>query len=194
MPLSSSQHENEDCAHSCARAKLQRRDFLFGAGATLVAISMPGSLGASMQARVAEYPSKRIAQLSRLGKGERVTFRYPWDHENCDSVLVRLDRPAAGGIGTAQDIVAFNALCTHMGESMPATLFTVSTGVAGPCPWHWTTFDLTRHGMVVSGHATQGLPQVLLRAEGDHIFAVGVLGLMFGFHDNRADPNRPGGA
>jgi len=167
---------------------------LFGAGATLVAVGMPGVLGASMQARVAEYPRKQIAQIGRLRKGERVAFRYPWDHENCDSVLVRLDRPAAGGIGPAQEIVAFNALCTHMGESMPATLFTASTGVAGPCPWHWTTFDLTRHGMVVSGHATQGLPQVLLRAEGNNILAVGVLGLMFGFHDNRAEPGRPGGA
>ena len=40
--------------------------------------------------------------------------------------------------------------------------------------------------MVVSGHATLGLPQILLEIEGDEIVATGVMGLLYGHHDNRA--------
>jgi hypothetical protein len=32
------------------------------------------------------------------------------------------------------------------------------------------------------------LPQVVLELDGDDIFAVGVLGLIFGFADNTAEP------
>ena len=47
-----------------------------------------------------------------------------------------------------------------------------------------TTFDLTRHGMVVAGHATDNLPQVVLELEGDDIYAQGVLGLIYGYSSN----------
>jgi arsenite oxidase small subunit len=52
------------------------------------------------------------------------------------------------------------------------------------CPLHQTTFDLTRHGMVIAGHATESLPQVLLELQGDDIYAVGVIGLIYGRYDN----------
>ena len=47
-----------------------------------------------------------------------------------------------------------------------------------------TTFDLTRHGMVVSGHATESLPQIVLEIVGDDIFAVGAQGLIYGYSAN----------
>ena len=50
------------------------------------------------------------------------------------------------------------------------------------------TFDLMRHGTVVSGHATQGLPQVALELDWDDLLAVGILGLIFGFRDNKVEP------
>jgi arsenite oxidase small subunit len=103
-------------------------------------------------------------------------------------VLLQLGRAAAGGIGPGGDVVAFSSLCPHLGWDIPATEFFADPGIAGPCPGHWTTFDLTRHGMVVSGHATQGLPQVVLELDGDDIVAVGMLGLIYGFHDNRVAP------
>ena len=71
---------------------------------------------------------------------------------------------------------------------IPAKKFYADPGIAGPSPGHWTTFDLTRYGMVVSGHATQGLPQVVLELDGDNVMAVGVFGLIFGFTDNKAEP------
>ena len=77
----------------------------------------------------------------------------------------------------SQDIVAFNSFCTHMGGPLAGT-FKADQGVAGPCPLHWTLFDLTRHGMVVAGHATMGLPQITLELDGDDILATGVMGLI----------------
>ncbi|MBI1906526.1 MAG: arsenate reductase (azurin) small subunit, partial [Rhodocyclales bacterium] len=58
--------------------------------------------------------------------------------------------------------------------------------VLGPCPMHLTTFDLTKHGMVVAGHGTESLPQILLEVEGDDIYAVGVMGLIYGYADNQS--------
>lgn len=174
------------CEGSCAPATVGRRHFLFAAGGSLVALVVPG-LGTA-HAKVARYPRQKVALLSKLTAGVPVDFRYPWDHPNCGSVLLKLGREAGGGVGPDKDVVAFNGLCPHMGWEIPAKKFHADPGVAGPCPGHWTTFDLTRHGMVVSGHATQGLPQVVLELDGDDILAVGVLGLIFGFHDNRAEP------
>lgn len=175
-----------DCAGDCSHPEVARRDFLFGAGAALLVVSIPG-VGVA-QGKRADYPKKKVALLSKLKKGEPVVFRYPWDHANCESVLLKLGRVAGGGIGPDKDVVAFNGLCPHMGWALPAKAFRADPGIAGPCAGHLTAFDLTRHGTVVSGHATQGLPQVVLELDGDDILAVGVLGLLFGFHDNRAEP------
>ena len=40
--------------------------------------------------------------------------------------------------------------------------------------------------MVVAGHATEALPQVFLELEGDDIYAIGVLGLIYGYSSNVA--------
>jgi arsenite oxidase small subunit len=176
------------CDAACPANHPARREFLFAAGGSVIAVLLPGLLPVAAQARVAEYPKKKVGRLSKLRKGEPVAFRYPWDHDLCESVLLRLGQAAAGGVGPDRDVVAFNRLCTHMGRAIPARKFDAATGVAGPCAWHWTTFDLTRHGMVVSGHATEGLPQVLLELDGDEVVARGVLGLLYGLHNNRVDP------
>jgi arsenite oxidase small subunit len=174
------------CDAECEAPRVGRRDFLFAAGASVVTLALPG--GGVGQGKRADYPKAKVAALGKLTVGVPVTFRYPWDHADCGSVLLRLGRAAGGGVGPGKDVVAFNGLCPHMGWDIPAKKFFADPGIAGPCPGHWTTFDLTRHGMVVSGHATQGLPQVMLELDGDDVLAVGVLGLIFGFHDNRAEP------
>ncbi|MDZ4780402.1 MAG: arsenate reductase (azurin) small subunit [Bryobacteraceae bacterium] len=177
-----------DCDRLCNPLGFDRRDFLFAAGTSLVALTAPGLFAGPVQAKIAKYPRKKVALISKLKTGVAVEFRYPWNHDNCDSVLLKLGQEAAGGIGPDKDVVAFNGLCPHMGWGIPATKFFADPGIAGPCPGHWTTFDLTRYGMVVSGHATQGLPQVILELDGDDIVAAGMLGLIFGFHDNTAEP------
>jgi arsenite oxidase small subunit len=158
---------------------------LFGSAAAVVSLIVPG-LGATVfAAQRADYPRRVIGKLSMLKNAEPLAFRYPWDHPQCECMLLRLAESAGGGIGPDKSIVAFHTLCTHMGAAIPATAFHGMLGIAGPCPLHLTTFDLTKHGMVVSGHATQGLPQVLLELDGDDIIATGVLGLLYGLTDNR---------
>ena len=38
--------------------------------------------------------------------------------------------------------------------------------------------------MVVAGHATQSLPQIILEIDGEEIFATGIIGLLYGYHSN----------
>ena len=182
----------ENCGATDPGHLLGRRQFLFGAGAAITLLSMPtwmrrAGMPAQLLVQVADYPRMRVGQLSELQRGEPVAFNYPWEHYYSTNFLIKLGEPAGGGIGPDNDVVAFNSFCTHQGTPLTGT-FKADLGVAGPCPLHWTTFDLNRHGMVVSGHATQGLPQIMLETEGDDIFATGVMGLIYGYHDNRVDP------
>ncbi len=81
----------------------------------------------------------------------------------------------------------FNTICPHMGISLLGS-YKAEHQVMGSCPSHLSTYDLTRHGMIISGHATQGLPQVTLEARGDEIYATGVMALIYGFGDNEVQP------
>lgn len=164
-----------------------RRRFLFAGGAVIGGAGVLGGFfaGRGLGIRFASHPRRHIGKLSALEPGVPVAFRYPNDDAHSASFLVKLGARAHGGIGPDEDVVGFNALCTHMGGSLE-DLYDRRYRVAGPCPLHLTTFDLTRHGMVVSGHATEGLPQVALKTGGDEIYAVGVMGLVYGYHDNEA--------
>jgi len=182
----------QGCGATDAQFLVNRRQFLFGAGAVVTMLSMPGwmvrrGMPAQVRAQVATYESKAIAKLSDLKTGDVVPFNYPWEHAGSANFLVKLGAPAGGGIGPDKDIVAFNSFCTHQGGPLVGK-FNTDAGVAGPCPLHWTTFDLTRYGMVVSGHASLGLPQITLEVQGDDIIATGVMGLIFGYYDNAVNP------
>jgi arsenite oxidase small subunit len=58
---------------------------------------------------------------------------------------------------------------------------------------HLSTFDLTRHGLVVAGHGTQSLPQVVLEADDDVLYATGMMGLIYGFSSNLPRDWKEGG-
>lgn len=172
--------------------RVSRREFLKLSGMAVMALSLPAFLREpgmpeTLYAQKVDYPRKLIGQLSTLKPGEPVSFNFPWDHPNAANFLIKLNEPAGGGAGPEQNVVAFNSYCTHQGGPL-AGQFHGDLGVAGPCPIHWTTFDLARHGMVISGHATQGLPQILLETAGDDIYATGVQGLVFGYYDNKVEP------
>lgn len=170
-------------------ARLTRRQFLILSGATLAAITLPHLGPEPVWALVRSYPRRKIGQVSRLFINRPHEFFYPVDHPHMRNILIKLGVPAGGGVGRLQDIVAFNSLCPHQGGPLRGR-YSARYRVLGPCPFHLTTFDLTRHGIVVSGHATQGLPQILLEVRGDDIYAVGVQGLVYGFGNNLT---RPGG-
>ena len=166
---------------------LNRRAFLTGSGAVITATVMlygvPGMEGQAVAAQVSRYPRQFLGKLSSLKTGKSVRFKYPDDDRNSSSVLMKLGELAGGGIGPDGDVVAFNALCTHMGGDV-SRYYKPEHQVLGPCPFHQSTFDLTRHGMIVAGHGTESLPQVLLELDKDDIFAVGMVGLIYGRYDN----------
>lgn len=165
---------------------MNRRSFLLTSGVTTatVMVAMQTAEGlAKVPAVVATYPKKQVARLSELKVDEPVDFTYPDEGAFSESMLVKLGREAGGGIGPDKDVVAFNYTCTHQGGPLQGT-YQAADKALGPCPLHLTTFDLTRHGMFISGQAYQSLPQVLLELEGDSILAVGMFGLIYGRHEN----------
>ena len=169
------------------KCAMTRRRFLFTSGlatATVMITLNPGTVFAhQMPAMIATYPHKLIAKLSQLKQDVPLDFQYPDEGAYAESMVVKLGVPAGGGIGPDKDVVAFNYLCTHQGGSLEGT-YKADTKSLGVCPLHLSTYDLTRHGILISGQAYQNLPQVLLELEGDDIYAVGVFGLIFGRYDN----------
>lgn len=162
------------------RLCMSRRQMLLSGGAAVTLITLGGLPGLveAAQALKAEYPRQKIGSLSALKNGVPVNFNYPYP--DIRNILVKLGVPAGAGVGSAKDIVAFNQQCTHMGGPLDGT-YKPEHQVLGPCPLHLTTFDLTRHGMVAAGHATESLPQIVLEIKGDDIYAVGVMGLVYGY-------------
>ena len=156
------------CEQTC-ETDLGRRDFLFAAGASLVALALPGT-EVKASAKVAQYPRKKLAKLSEIQEGKPIEFQYPWEHPNCASVLLKLSQ-SGGGRHRPTRTSSRSTTCAHTwGWKVPASKFHADPGIAGPCAGHWTTFDLTRHGMVISGHSSEGLPQVMLELDGDDIY------------------------
>ncbi len=173
------------------RACMSRRSFLLAGGATVTVVALgalPGiglAQGKPQFALKASYPRQKIGTLSALKAGEPITFNYPY--ASTQNMLVRMGVPGGGGVGPQSDVVAFSLHCPHMGGPLHGT-YKPEHQILGACPLHLTTFDLTRHGMVVSGHATESLPQVVLETQGNDIYAVGVLGLLYGFSANVRNP------
>lgn len=177
--------------HACEtlmdRPCLTRRQFLAaGGGVTatvLLASVFPGTAFGERKVKFTRYPEKKIATLGQLKTNKPVSFSYPYNDLHSSSFVVKLGTPAGGGIGRRRDIVAFNYLCTHMGGLLLGT-YKADDKAMGPCPFHLTTFDLTRHGMVVAGQATAPLPQITLEVRGKDIYATGIVGLIYGYSDN----------
>lgn len=166
--------------HEGDRLCMSRRQMLLTGGASVMLITLGGlpGMAEAAQALKASYPRQKIGSLAALKTGVPLSFNYPYP--DIRNVLIKLGVPAGAGLGTDKDIVAFNQQCTHMGGPLDGT-YKPQHQVLGPCPLHLTTFDLTRHGMVASGHATESLPQIVLEIKGDDIYAVGVMGLVYGY-------------
>lgn len=161
---------------------LSRRYFLFASASTVSTLMIPLSLsGATQQvpAQVGTFPKRGIARLSELKLQEPVYFNFPDSGPFSTNILVKLGQPAGGGIGPDRDIVAFNLTCTHRGGSL-GTSYKPENASLGPCPMHLSSFDMTRHGILITGMATESLPQIILEVEDDDIMAIGVLGLFYG--------------
>ena len=184
--------EQQAETNKSGKCLVSRREFLLYSGAAATAVTVPISLfpGSShalqQTARVVGYPRKFIANLSDLQDNQPLDFNYPDELWNAHCLLVKMGGvTGGGGIGAEQDIVAFSYFCTHQGGPLQGSYkVTGDSRTLGQCPLHLSLFDLRRHGIIVSGQAYESLPQVLLELEDEKIYAVGMLGLIFGRTSN----------
>ena len=168
-----------------------RRDFLKASAGIVGGIGIlafPGGLdrvfadvSPGVQRLTDAYPEIMVGKVSELADGELVDFRYPLEEQT--NFLVKLGVSANGGVGPAGDIVAFSYLCSHMGCPLTG-LYNKEHKMLGPCPCHYSRFDLAKGGILILGQATQSLPQIVLETRGDDIYATGVTGLLYGYQNN----------
>ena len=164
--------------------QVSRRRFLQAAtigSASMAMLTIPGC--GSMMARTTPLPRQLVATMDKLVIDRPVNIRYPDRKSRC--MLIKLGVTAGGGVGPDEDNVAFSTACPHMGTPLLGGYNAKHKGM-GPCPSHLTRFDLTRYGIVVSGHATESLPQILLEEENGNIYATGIRGLLYGRSHNGA--------
>ncbi len=160
---------------------------LLGGGAVVVRSLGPRQMGASAQAEklvlaYPDYPDVAVAKLADLKIGEPAFFEYPQAGQR--NMIVKLGKPAEEGIGPDGDVVAFSAACSHMGAPLD-NVYDPDHAVLGPCPLHFSTFDLSKSGMLIIGKSTQPLPQVVLDVDdAGEISATGMYGLIYGWPAN----------
>ena len=128
------------------------------------------------------FPRLKVAQLSDLQLNQPVLFNYPLDDE--PNILVRLGQKAEAGVGPEGDIVAFSALCQHLGcvysfqatgNSPKCNSSYQAASPVGYCCCHGSVFDLRHHAQVVSGPSPRPQPQVILEIDNSgNIYAVGM--------------------
>lgn len=146
--------------------------------------NLPGDAPTSRVDKLEKYPRIRVGTVGELSVGNVETFDYPLDGKG--NFLTRIDGTAWGGVGPEGSIVAYSNLCTHMGCGVSSQV-KPEQEMAGPCPCHYTTFDLSKGGLVVSGMATTDLPQIRLAVEDGDIYATGIDGLVYGQRHNLRD-------
>ena len=168
---------------------LNRRELLFAGGAAgaiaaagvvvpvgFVLATDDADTSGATGAELARFPTTLVGSVGELTVGRPIFFDYPLVGQS--NVLIRLGERAIGGVGRDRDIVAYSNLCTHMGCEV--TDFQPDHHLLGPCPCHFSTFDLSRNGQVALGQATQNLPRVLLEIDEGRISATGLFRLVYG--------------
>jgi Rieske Fe-S protein len=118
-----------------------------------------------------------------------IVFNYPLMNE--PNLLLNLGVPAPNGVGPSSGLVAYSALCEHVGCGPPSLSYypagTCGSFYAGKailhCICHGSTYDPAQAASgggaaIVTGPTELALPQVLLDWDPttDFLFAVGVLG------------------
>jgi arsenite oxidase small subunit len=159
---------------------------LFAAGAAGATAVVAGVEAVDAEAR--SYPRLRVVALSRLRINRAVPFDYPLKGQS--NLLVDLGSAVPGGVGPKKSIVAFSALCQHMG--CPVGYDRGRREFV--CPCHQSRYDPERKGSIIQGVATRALPRVHLEVRSGAVYAVGVDGLIYGYRTNLAPGKKVGGA
>ncbi|MFH1636717.1 MAG: arsenate reductase (azurin) small subunit [Chloroflexota bacterium] len=126
------------------------------------------------------YPREPIAALKQLKVNQPLAFTYPDSSSPC--VMIKKGKAVTGGVGPDQDIVGYSILCSHMG----CPVMYDQASETFKCPCHFSIFDPDKSGQMVTGQATENLPQIVLTyndAE-ETIEAIAVNGLIYGRQAN----------
>ncbi|MEO1090525.1 MAG: arsenate reductase (azurin) small subunit [Pseudomonadota bacterium] len=156
-----------------------RRRFLRGGMVASAGAAASAVVGAPATVRAArariDYPSNRLANVADLAANEPLEITYP--DADSPGVLLKLGEAVATGVGPDGDIVAYSVLCPHKGWRLG---YNAGDKIL-ECPGHYSRFDCEAGGLQTWGHATQNLPQFMLRVDdaGD-IYAEGVDELIYG--------------
>jgi arsenite oxidase small subunit len=164
---------------------LSRRALLSAGAAGAVAVAAAAE---SAEAKGRTYPELRIVSLDKLRTNRARTFDYPLKGQA--NVLLDLGHRVPGGIGPKHSIVAYSALCQHMG--CPVAYSRKLRELV--CPCHQTRYDVERSGSIIQGLATRPLPRIRLEIRNGAVYAVGVDGLIYGRRSNLAPGKKVGGA
>lgn len=126
------------------------------------------------------YPRKPVAHVASMALNTPVSFTYPDAASPCTAL--KLGSRVPGGVGPDGDIVAYSAMCTHMGCPVA---YDASTKVF-KCPCHFSMFDAEKAGQMIAGQATENLPRVrlLYDEQTGGVSAVGIEGLIYGRQAN----------
>jgi arsenite oxidase small subunit len=159
------------------RRGVPRKNFLRFAGATAAAAA--AGAASSPPATAAGPPAERaIAKLSELKVGQAFPAAYP--DPSSPIVILKLGHRVDGGVGPDGDVVAYSSFCTHQGCGVA---YHADRKILA-CPCHFSSFDPATGGMQIIGQATTHLPQIVLKTNGDRLYAIGVRGLIWGRQDN----------
>lgn len=179
-----------------------------GLGSAFEFVAKPPAVGLSRFPEVqlqdldgSALTAARVLQEYNVGTTDVLAFDYPLSNE--PNLLINLAGAGGtggasgvpGGVGPSGSIVAFSAICQHLGCAAPSLAFYPAGTCAkrfGPlafyihCSCHGSTYDPTAGAVNLSGPATRPLPQVTLqwnRAD-DTLWAVGVTGPTVMGHSN----------
>jgi arsenite oxidase small subunit len=156
------------------RRQFLRGGFVAAAGLPLLGLSAQEAKAATASARL-DYPSNKLANIKDLKANDPLAIAYP--DADAPGVILKLGKAVEGGVGPDGDIVGFTTVCPHKGFPLAYNAERRTMN----CPGHYSVFDCEGGGQQTWGHATQNLPQYMLRVDdkGD-IYAEGVDELLYG--------------
>jgi Rieske Fe-S protein len=178
-------------------------------GGTLQYVSKPPLVGLSSYPKVqlidldgTALTATKVMNEYNVTTPSVLTFQYPLTNE--PNFLINLAPPpggsggatnVVGGVGPQQSIVAFSAICQHLGCPAPAICF-YPPGTCGTtfgkldfyihCSCHGSTYDVTNGAANLTGPAVIPLPQVVLEWDqsDDSLYATNMNGAAVNGHLN----------
>lgn len=160
-------------------ALMERRTFLklaaaAGGAVTVLALFSTFKAGTFVPppSTTAAWLVVTVTNISKLTNLTPVVFYYPLT--NTPNYLVKLGVAASGGIGPNKDIVAFSAICQHLGctygfvapdASPPCNSSYKAAQPMGYCCCHGSQYDFTNDAKVIGGPAPRPVPMVQLQLD-----------------------------